>query len=100
MSWKSAQEEAARWLDRLQLKNSEIRGAVVDLRPYAHLVKAEAQYRAMIFEAAKRLLKKRGAVAILPPDPRGEKSAISSLSVEPSLPPGQREPAGGPLDGR
>jgi len=69
VSWASASEEAARWLDRLQLKNSKIKGTIVDLRPHAHLVTAEGQYRAMIFEAAKRNLKKRGADCILPPDP-------------------------------
>ena len=66
MSWKAAQEEASRWLDSIQLKNGEIRGTVVDLRPYAHLLNAEAQFRVMVYDAAKRALKKRGADCILP----------------------------------
>ncbi|GEM_PF-3122502 len=66
MSWKAAQEEASRWLDQLQLETGKIRGTVIDLRPYVHLIKAEGLIRVMVFDAAKRALKKRGADCILP----------------------------------
>jgi len=66
MSWKQAQAEAARWIDRLQLKTDEIKGTTIDLRPYAHMVQQEGQFRTMVFRAAARILKSRGADSILP----------------------------------
>jgi len=66
MSWKKAHEEAARLIDRLQLRNDRIKGTTIDLRPYAHLVRQEGQFRTMVFRAAGRILKSRGAESILP----------------------------------
>lgn len=64
MSWDDAQREAKRWIDGLNLQN--VKGTLVDLREPAQALRFRGRFRAMVFQAAKRLLKKRGAAVILP----------------------------------
>jgi hypothetical protein len=64
VSWDDAQKEAKRWIDGLNLQN--VKGTLVDLRVPAEQLRFQGHFRVMVFQAAKRLLKKRGAAVILP----------------------------------
>jgi hypothetical protein len=66
MIWDDAQREAKRWIDGLNLQRLD--GTVVDLRLQSHALPFQGHFRLMVFKAAKRLLKARGAEAILPED--------------------------------
>lgn len=60
MSWQDARTEAQRHLDRLQLKNEDIRGRILDLNELFKDTAFEGRFRTMVLQAAARLLKKRG----------------------------------------
>jgi hypothetical protein len=66
VSWDDAQQEAKRWIDGLNVQG--VKGTLVDLRGPAQLLPFQGHFRTMVFQAAKRLLKKRGAAVILPDD--------------------------------
>lgn len=64
MSWKEAQREARHWIDGLNLTN--VRGRLIDLREPAKQLRFQGEFRTMVLRAAERLLKTRGATALLP----------------------------------
>lgn len=67
MSWKDAQDEAAKWLGTLKLGRDLFR-QTIDLREPAKSMPYEGKFRDMVLEAARRKLIKRGAKeVILPP---------------------------------
>lgn len=69
MSWQKARKDAQRWLDTLQLQTSKLKGQKIDLTVQARSLRGEPLYVAMMIEAAKRILYKRGIIAeiTLPP---------------------------------
>ena len=66
MSWKDAQREARLWIDGLNLQN--VKGRLIDLREPATKLTFQGEFRTMVLRAAERLLKTRGATALLPDD--------------------------------
>ncbi len=66
MIWDDAQREAKRWIDGLNLQS--VNGTVIDLRLQSHALPFRGHFRLMVFKAAKRLLKARGAGVVLPED--------------------------------
>lgn len=64
MSWTKAQKEARRWIDSLNIQSPK--GRLIDLREPAAKLTFQGQFRKMVLQAAERLLKSRGATAILP----------------------------------
>lgn len=66
MSWHIAKKEARHWIDSQNLH--DVRGRLIDLREAAHSLRFQGHFRLMVLRAAERLLKTRGAVAILPDD--------------------------------
>ncbi len=64
MSWKDAQHEARHWIDSLNIQNPK--GRLIDLREPAQKLSFQGHFRKMVLNAAERLLKTRGASAILP----------------------------------
>jgi hypothetical protein len=63
MSWEQAKKDAQRWVDGLNLPTKKMRGETIDLTEQAKTLKHEPHYRAMVLDAAKRLLHKRGVTA-------------------------------------
>lgn len=61
MSWQAAQDDAQRLVDRLQLKNEDIQGKLLDLNVLLKDCPHDGRFRTMVFQAAHRILKKRGA---------------------------------------
>ena len=61
MSWESASREAQLWIDRKNFKNSDIAGTRFALEELFDGHDSEGRYRMMIYEAATRILRKRGA---------------------------------------
>ena len=49
-------------IDRLQLKNSEISGKTLDLEVLLADHESRGRFRVMVFQAAARILEKRGAM--------------------------------------
>jgi hypothetical protein len=66
VSWKSAQEEASKWLGTLQL-GRDLFGQVVDLSQKGDTLPFEGEFRAMVLEAVRRKLVKRKAKEIILP---------------------------------
>ncbi|MDR1304080.1 MAG: hypothetical protein LBK76_02540 [Verrucomicrobiales bacterium] len=66
MSWKKAQDEAQRWLDKARLAELVKLGKPVDLRPYEHLLPPESNFRTMVLRAARRKLDKKNLTVYLP----------------------------------
>ena len=66
VSWKRAQQEAQRWIDSMNLQN--VKGRLIDLREPAKSLTFQGEFRTMVLRAAERLLKTRGATALLPDD--------------------------------
>lgn len=52
--------EAQRMLDRLQLRNEDIQGKLIDLDELFKDCPHSGRFRIMVFQAAERILKKRG----------------------------------------
>jgi hypothetical protein len=68
LSWPDAVEEAGKWLGSLRL-GRVLDGKTIDLTEAAKTLAFEGRFRQMVFEAARRKLKKRGArEVILPPE--------------------------------
>lgn len=68
LSWSDAVEEAGKWLGSLHLGRN-LDGKTIDLTDAAKTLPFEGRFREMIFESARRKLKKRGArEVILPPE--------------------------------
>jgi hypothetical protein len=68
LSWEDAVEEAGKWLGTLHLGRN-LDGQTIDLTEAAKTLPFEGRFRQMIFESARRKLKKRGARdVILPPE--------------------------------
>lgn len=68
LSWKDAEEEAGKWLGSLHL-GCQLDGQTVDLTEAAETLAFEGRFRQMIFESARRKLRRRGARdVILPPE--------------------------------
>ena len=63
MSWTTAKRDAQHWVDGLNLPTRSMQGQTVDLTEQAKLLKFEPKYRAMVIDAARRLLKTRGVTA-------------------------------------
>lgn len=61
MSWADAQSAAQLWIDRKQLKNSDLKGHLIDLNELFAGAPWEGRFRVMVFQAGARILKKRGA---------------------------------------
>jgi hypothetical protein len=57
--------DAQRWIDRLNLRNEDITRAPVDLAALFEGHSSEGRYRLMIYQAADRILRKRGATTNL-----------------------------------
>ena len=66
MSWKEAQSHAERWLQSLKLGKTS--GQYVDLHERTEGLPENAEFRAMVIEAAKRALKKQGAKTVWMPE--------------------------------
>ncbi len=64
MSWQGARKDAQQWLDTLQLPTNKLKGQTIDLTEQAKALRGEPRYVAMILKAAKRLLFKRGVIAV------------------------------------
>ena len=64
MSWQQAKQEAARWVDRMQLPKS-MRGQSVNLSERSRDLKFSGVYRLMVLRAAKRALAARGIIGWL-----------------------------------
>lgn len=62
MSWQNAKREAEAAVDRLQLKNDQIRGRVLDLDELFADHPSTGRFRVMLMQAAHRILEKRGAL--------------------------------------
>jgi len=67
MNWSIAKKEARNWIDNLNLQN--VRGRLIDLREPAKMLRFSGHSRLMVVRAAERLLKTRGAAALLPDEP-------------------------------
>lgn len=65
MSWQKARREAETWIESLKL--GKVRGKAVDLSAHGGSLAAEGAYRAMILQAAGRLLAARGAKDVILP---------------------------------
>lgn len=63
MSWDSAKRDAQRWVDNLNLPTRSMQGQTVDLTAQSKTLRGEPKYRAMVIDAARRLLKTRGVTA-------------------------------------
>ena len=63
MSWESAKKDARLWVDRLNLPTRSMQGQTIDLTEQGKLLKFEPKYKAMVLDAARRLLKTRGVTA-------------------------------------
>lgn len=62
MSWQAAREAAAEFLAKAGFpKRVDVAKQVVDLRPHLELIEGEPGWRAMVLQAAERILKSRGA---------------------------------------
>jgi hypothetical protein len=66
LSWEDAVEEAGKWLGSLRL-GRVLDGQTIDLTEAAKSLKFEGRFREMIFESARRKLKKRGAKDVIFP---------------------------------
>ena len=66
MSWREAQNEAQRWLDKARLTELVKQGEPVDLRPFADLLQAQGNFRTMVLDAVRRQLRKKRISAYLP----------------------------------
>jgi hypothetical protein len=68
LSWNDAVEEAGKWIGSLHL-GRVLDGKTIDLTEAAKTLPFEGRFRMMVFEAARRKLKNRGARdVILPPE--------------------------------
>ena len=67
MSWRDADKEAQRWVDRLQLPK-ETRGKFIALSEQAKTLRYEPHFRLMVIRAARRILRARGIECNLPDD--------------------------------
>jgi hypothetical protein len=66
LSWEDAVEEAGKWLGSLRL-GRVLDGQTIDLTEAAKALKFEGRFKQMIFESARRKLKKRGAREVILP---------------------------------
>ena len=66
LSWNDAVEEAGKWLGSLRL-GRVLDGQTIDLTEAAKTLQCEGRFREMVFEAARRKLKKRGAREVILP---------------------------------
>jgi hypothetical protein len=66
LSWEDAVEEAGKWLGTLHL-GRVLDGQTIDLTEAAKTLPFEGRFRQMIFESARRKLKKRGARDVILP---------------------------------
>lgn len=83
MSWQRAQKEARRWIDSLNLRAA--RGRLIDLREPAAALPFTGQFRQMVLRAAARLLKTRGANALLPLTENDDGRKLPAANSEPSI---------------
>jgi hypothetical protein len=69
LSWREARQTAADWLAANGYqKKREIKGLVIDLKPFGPSLLETGKFREMTLQAASRLLKKRGADSVLLPE--------------------------------
>lgn len=69
LSWREARQTAADWLAANGFqKKREVKGLVIDLKPFGSSLQATGKFREMTLQAASRLLKSRGADSVLLPD--------------------------------
>lgn len=62
MSWQAARESAAEFLAKAGFaKRVDVSKQVIDLRPHLELLEGEDAWKAMVLQAAARILKSRGA---------------------------------------
>jgi len=67
MSWQESRKTAERWIESLQL--GKIKGRHIDLRDKGGtLVEKDLELRVQILQAAKRILKARGADSYILPE--------------------------------
>ena len=71
MSWKDAKTEAKRWIDRVQIPRSA-RGGSFDLTEAAKALRWEGEFRLMVLEAARRLLKTRNIHLVIRDGPEAK----------------------------
>ncbi len=63
MSWEKAKKEAEAWLSGLAL--GDVQGRVIDLEEAAKALPFDGKFKGMILDAARRILKKRGADIVI-----------------------------------
>lgn len=66
MSWQEAKQLAEAWIEELNL--GKVKGRYIDIHDKGATLVATGEYRRMILEAAKRVLKSRGATSVWLPD--------------------------------
>jgi hypothetical protein len=66
LSWEDAVEAAGKWLGSLHL-GRDLDGQSIDLTEAAKALPFEGRFREMIFESARRKLRKRGARDVILP---------------------------------
>ncbi len=65
MSNAHAQRDALRWIDSLNIPTRSLQGKSVNLTIQAQALKHEPKYKAMVIQAARRLLRTRGVTMII-----------------------------------
>lgn len=68
MSWEKARAEAARLVDRMQYRNDQLTGKVIDIAPIMERCQHQGKFREMVENAAGRILRSRGAAGIKKPE--------------------------------
>lgn len=71
MSWKDAKAEAKRWIDQQQIPRIA-RGGSWDLTEPARRLKWAGDFRTMVLEAARRLLKTRDIHLVIRDEPEAK----------------------------
>jgi hypothetical protein len=69
LSWQAAREAAAEFLAKAGFpKRVDVSKQVIDLRPHLELLEADGPWRAMVLQAAARILVSRGADHVITED--------------------------------
>jgi hypothetical protein len=67
LSWEKARAEAARLVDRMQYRNNQLTGQVIDIAPIMERCQHQGKFREMVENGVSRILRTRGAAGIKKP---------------------------------